>query len=250
MAQRTLVSIVTPVLNGARHLPENLQSVRAQDHPEIEHVVVDGGSTDGTLDLLRSAAGVRFTSAPDRGMYDALNRGLAMARGGILAYQNADDRYAGPGVVSRAVALLEAEPELDVVYGDFRYVDAAGRPLRPRPVPDFDVRRLRRSNIVPPHSTFLRRRVVHEKGLWLDPELRFAGDWDWFLSMAAAGCRFRHVPEVWSEFRRRPGSLTATTGWTGKIGEWRRICRRHGLSLARLVANEAVLLPLLGRLGR
>jgi glycosyltransferase involved in cell wall biosynthesis len=210
-------------------------------------VVVDGGSTDGTLELLRAAPGVRFTSEPDRGMYDAINRGLALATGDIVAYQNADDRYAGPHVISRAVQALAERPAVDVVYGDFLYVDEQGRPLRRQRGPDFDLRRLRRCNVVPPHSAFVRRRVVHEHGFWLDPGLRFAGDWDWFLRMALAGRRFHHVAEVWSAFRRRPDSLTATLGWRAKLREWRLICRRNGCSLPALVAHEALLAPLQAR---
>ena len=98
-----LVSIVTPVLNGARFLPDLLASIRGQDYGAIEHVVVDGGSTDGTVEILRAAPGVVWTTASDRGMYDAINEGFRRARGEILAYQNADDRYVVPGAVSAAV---------------------------------------------------------------------------------------------------------------------------------------------------
>src|SRR5678816_1867016 len=95
-----LVSIVTPLLNGARYLPELLAIVRGQDHPRLVHVIVDGGSTDGTLDIIQGAPGIRWVSARDRGMYEAVGRGFAMAQGDILAYQNADDRYVVPGAVS------------------------------------------------------------------------------------------------------------------------------------------------------
>src|SRR5437867_1437077 len=134
-----LVSIVTPVLNGERFLPETLESVHGQDYPRLEHVVVDGGSTDGTLDLLRAAPGTVWVSGPDRGMYDAVGRGFDLARGEILAYQNADDRYLVPGAVSAAVHHLCEHPDVDVVYGDFRYIDEAGRVMRrPAPGRNFD----------------------------------------------------------------------------------------------------------------
>jgi glycosyltransferase involved in cell wall biosynthesis len=240
-----LVSIVTPVLNGARFLPDLLGSLAAQDHPHVEHVVVDGGSTDGTLDLLRQA-GVRWVSGRDHGMYDAINRGLALTTGEVLAYQNADDRYVVPDALSSAVAHLLAFPEVDVVYGRFRYIDAQGRPSprRPRPQRAFDLRDLRRYNSVPPHSAFVRRRMVFEKDHWLDPTLRFAGDWDWFLRMAQAGGRFSFLDRVLSEFRLHEASQTNTLTLAAKLREWRRICRRNHVSFARLVGHELLVMPL------
>jgi glycosyltransferase involved in cell wall biosynthesis len=234
-----LVSIVTPCLNAARYLEETLASVRAQDHPDVEHIVVDGGSTDGTLDLLRAAPGIDWTTGRDASMYDAINKGFRRARGEVLAYQNADDRYAGPEALSRAVALFQARPEADVVYGGFRFVDEGGRTLEEPALPEFDLGLLQRCNFVPPHSTFVRRRVVHDEGFWLDPTLRYAGDWDWFLRMAQAGKRFVRLPAVVSEFRRHAAAASATIGWSALLSEWRRICRARGVSFPRLVWHEA-----------
>ena len=183
-------------------------------------------------------------------MYEAINRGFRMAEGDILAYQNADDRYAGPETVARAVARFQSDPVPDVVYGGFRYIDEGGRPL-PRPVVDreFDRRALLRYNFIPPHSTFVRSGVVKEDGHWLDPTLHFAGDWDWFVRMALAGKRFVHIPEVLSEFRLHPRSKTSTFGWVPKLREWRRICRKNGTSFSTLVFYEAFYVPLRRRLG-
>ena len=245
------VSIVTPVLNGARFLPEAVASIQAQDYPRIEHIVVDGGSTDGTLDLLERTPGIVWITGKDRGMYDAINRGFAMSHGEILAYQNADDRYVVPGAVSSAVRQLVERPDVEVVYGDFRYIDEDGRPARRRPPKGraFDAAALRRYNYVPPHSTFVRRRVVTGEGHWFDPSLRFAGDWDWVLGMALAGRRFAHLDEVLSEFRVHGRSKTSTLGWKPKLAEWHRICRKNRASLVLLVWNEAVYVPVRRRLG-
>jgi len=244
-----LVSIVTPVLNGSRFLAETLDSVRGQDYPRVEHVVVDGGSTDGTLDLLRRAPGVVWASGTDRGMYDAIGRGFALAHGEVLAYQNADDRYVVPGAVSAVMRYLGAHPDVDVVYGDFRYIDENGRALsRPAPGREFDAADLRRYNFIPPHAAFVRRRVL-EEGHRPDPSLRFAGDWDWFLGMARAHKRFAHLPEVLAEFRLHSRALTRTVSWRAKIEEWRRICARHDASLPLLLWYEGVWAPLRRRLG-
>lgn len=243
------MSIVTAVLNGRSFLPDLLASVREQDYPAIEHVVVDGGSTDGTQELLAATPGLRWTSGPDGGMYDAINRGLGMATGDVLAYQNADDRYV-PGAVAEAVRHLHAEPKADAVYGEFRYVDASGRVLRTSRGQPFDRRRLRRYNCVPPHALFVKAEVVKTRGHWLDPELQFAGDWDWVLGMAEAGVRFRHVPEVWAEFRLHASAKTARVPLGERIAEWRRICRRHRVSLGLLLWHELVSAPVRRRLGR
>lgn len=246
-----LVTIVTPAKNAARFIRDTLASVQAQDYPRIEHVVVDGGSSDGTLEEVRKAQGVVWTSRPDAGMYEAINTGLGMAKGEIVAYQNADDRYVTPDAVSSAVRFLVEHPETDVVYGDFRYIDEEGRPLRGGLTrsPSFDARLLRRYNFIPPHGTFVRTRVVKEDGLWLDPSLRYPGDWDWFVRMAQAGKRFAHLDKVLSEFRLHKGSKTATVGWLAKLSDWRRICRKNGTSFPLLLWYEAFYVPVRRRLG-
>ena len=246
-----LVSIITPALNAVRFIEDTLRSVRAQDYPNIEHVVVDGGSEDGTVEVLRRAPGVVWTSRKDAGMYDAINTGLRMARGEIVAYQNADDRYVTPDAVSTAARYLRDHPDTDVVYGDFRYIDEAGLPARggPRRSRSFDPRMLLRYNFIPPHCTFLRIRMVREEGFWLDPTLRYPGDWDWFVRMALAGKKFAHVDKVLSEFRLHSGSQTSRLGWKAKLSEWRRICRKNRTSFPLLVWYETFYIPLRRRLG-
>ena len=246
-----LVTIVTPVRNGVRFLAETLASVRGQDYRPIEHIVVDGGSTDGTLELIRRAPEIRWISEPDQGLYDAINKGLRMAKGDILAYQNADDRYVVPDAVTAAVGHLRAHPDVDVVYGDYRLIDEVGRPLGTRRVTarPFSVSRLRRGNFIPPHAAFVRRRVVTEEGHWLDPTLSFPGDWDWFLGMAQAGKRFGPLPKVLAEFRVHDASITRTIGWRTILREWRRVCRKRRTSFPLLVLNELVWAGVRRRLG-
>jgi glycosyltransferase involved in cell wall biosynthesis len=250
MRELPLVSIVTPVLDGARFLADNLASVRGQDHPRIEHIVVDGGSTDGTQDLLRRAEGVSWTSEPDGGMYDAIGRGLRRARGEIVAYQNADDRYVVPGAVSAVVAYFHDHPEVDVVYGDFRFIAEDGSRLDRRPwrVTPFDLRALLRANFIPPQSTFLRRSAI-DQGLLPDATLQYPGDWDWYIRLARAGKVFAHLDRELSEFRLHARSKTRTIGWATKLREWRRVCRRNGTSYAAVLWHGLFLAPLRRRLG-
>lgn len=254
MAQRDapLVSVVTPVLNGARFLPAHLESIRGQQHPRLEHLVVDGGSSDGTLELLRGAPGVRLISEPDGGIYDAINKGLRLAGGELVGFLNADDRYVVPDAVTSIVAAFAANPGADVIYGRFRYIDELGRPSRkraPRGLP-FRRERLERYNCVPPHATFVRRASVVDAGLWLDGRLQFAGDWEWALRLARAGKSFVFLDRVLSEFRLHPGSKTRLLGFRAKLAEWSAICRSNRISLGRLLWYESVWVPLCRRLGR
>jgi glycosyltransferase involved in cell wall biosynthesis len=243
-----LVSVVTPVLNGLRFLPQALESVRHQDYPHLEHIVVDGGSTDGTLELLARSPGIRWTSGSDVGMYDAINRGFRMAHGEVLAYLNADDRYVG-SAVSMAVQRLLDLPEVDVVYGDFEYIDEEARIRARARVRNFDAELLGHYSFVPPHSAFVRRRVVIDEGHWLDPSLRFPGDWDWFLGMAQAGKRFAHIDKVLSQFRRHSHSLSATLGLWFRLSELRRVCRKRHTSFFLTLWYEVFYVPLRRRLG-
>src|SRR5689334_4267203 len=127
MPRVPLLTVVTPCLNAASTLPEALASVPA--HPEIEHVVVDGGSTDGTTELLASAAGVRFVSEPDRWLSDAMNKGVAMATGEWIGWLNADDYYL-PGALHRVLAALSGNPDEIWLTAPCLIVDGSGNEIR------------------------------------------------------------------------------------------------------------------------
>jgi hypothetical protein len=184
-------------------------------------------------------------------MYDALQRGLQAAQGEVLAYQNADDRYADPQAVAAALELLMRRPEVDLVHGDFRWIGSDGQELTRRarrPTPPRDQAAIRHHNFIPPHATFVRARLLRERGLWPAPELQYAGDWDWYVRLHLAGARFAHLPRVLADFRVHTQSKTATFRLSPKLREWRLICRRHGLSFARLAWAELFWMPLRYRL--
>jgi glycosyltransferase involved in cell wall biosynthesis len=181
-----LVSIVTPCLNSARFIQATIESVAAQDYPCIEHIVMDGGSADGTLDILqRHGSRVErftWTSEKDRGAADAINRGFAQSHGEIFAYLNADDLYL-PGAVTAAVQAFEANPGADVVYGGGNWIDEEGRTVGPYPVRDFDRALLARECFICQPASFIRRPAFENAG-GLDPDLHLTFDYELWMRLA------------------------------------------------------------------
>jgi glycosyltransferase involved in cell wall biosynthesis len=222
------VSIVTPTLNSAGYLPDALASVANQRYPTIEHVVVDGGSTDGTGGLLETAGPhVRWVSEPDRGQSDALAKGLAMAGGDIIGWLNADDFYE-PGALAAVAGYLGSHPDVDVLYGDCHYLyqdrlPVATRLVRARPFDLDDL--LNRGCYIPQPTTFFRRRALDRVSP--DPSLHFAMDYELWLQLAAAGRRFAYLPTTLACFRitrESKSGADVSNFWS----ETRRVSRRYG----------------------
>jgi glycosyltransferase involved in cell wall biosynthesis len=180
-----LVSIVTPCRNAAQFIGETVRSVLDQDYPDVEYLIMDGASSDGTLDVLAPyRTRLRVASAPDRGQADAVNRGFALTRGAIFAFLNADDRY-HPGAIRAAVEAFAAHPEVAAVYGHARYIDESGRPVGKYPVEPFDRARLERRCYICQPAAFVRRDAFASCGM-LDARLRYAMDYDLWIRLAAS----------------------------------------------------------------
>ncbi len=196
-----LVSIVTPSYNQAAYLEETLRSVLDQDYPNIEYILIDGGSTDGSRAIIeRYAARLAWwVSEADRGQTDAINKGLARAHGEILAWLNSDDTYL-PGAVTQAVAYLQAHPEAGMVYGDANLIDEAGVVIGKFPARQTDYRRLRRGYVhIPQQATFFRAALWHQVGP-LDPNFYFAMDYDLWVRLARQA-PLHYFPSLWANFR-------------------------------------------------
>ena len=193
MSGLPLVSIVTPTLNQGRFLRRAIDSVLAQDHPRIEYIVMDGGSTDDTLAVLQSYGNrVRWISRPDDGQADAINRGFSMGSGEIRAYLNSDDVLL-PGAVSEAARQLRAHPEWDLVYGDALFVDESDAVTGRYATADFSSAALWREDIICQPAAFWRASAAARIGPF-DAHLHYVMDYEYWLRMDAAGLTLAHVP--------------------------------------------------------
>lgn len=199
MSEYVKISIVTVAFNSAGTIAETLESVATQTHQDAEHIVIDGASTDGTLDIVRRHGPdvTRVISEPDRGIYDAMNKGIAMATGDWIGFLNADDMFASPQSLAR-IATAVSQGGYDIAYGDLVYVSArdTDKVLRTWTSGPFDPRSLQ-FGWMPPHPTFyVRRELIQELG-GFDASLRIAADYEFMLRcLTRQGVRAAYIPEV------------------------------------------------------
>lgn len=191
--KQPLVSIITPSLNQGQFIEETILSVLNQDYPNIEYLVMDGGSTDNTLDILKKYEGrLTYVSEKDAGQSDAINNGWRKARGEIVAWLNSDDTYC-PGAVRKAVEGFERHPEAGIVYGDCYGINAEGTIIRRLRLPDIDLSALLCYTIIHQPAVFIRKSVTEAVGL-LDTRLQGLMDHDLWIR-SAFQFPFHHVRE-------------------------------------------------------
>jgi len=190
----------------AKYLPQAIESVLSQDYPRIEYIVVDGGSTDGSIELLEGYKDrLSYTSGPDGGPSDAAFQGLQRARGEIVTWLNADDSFL-PGAIRTAVAYLDAHPQTDVVYGEGWWIDEQGAIISRYPTLAFDAKVLERDCFICQPAAFLRASAYRR--VPLDPKVERSFDYDLWIRMAKAGCRFDSIPEYLANSRMHRGAKT------------------------------------------
>ncbi len=185
MTEPPLVSIITPSYNQAEYLEATIQSVLSQAYPRLEYLIVDGGSTDGSLEIINKYSNrlTWWVSERDKGQTDALNKGFHHASGEILAWLNSDDTYE-PEAVQHSVNYLLDHPEVGMLYGEANYIDGAGRIIGRFPAAQTDFIRLRQGYVhIPQQAAFFRADLWHTVGP-LDPSFYFAMDYDLWRRIA------------------------------------------------------------------
>lgn len=227
MSDSILVSIVTPSYNQAEFLLQNLHSVAIQKAPgiKLQHLVMDGGSTDGTVALLKASSGVTWVSEKDRGQSDAINKGFHAAEGSIIGWINSDDYYM-PGAIAKVIDYFEKHQEAMWLYGRCHMVDRSNSVTDEYDTAEFDLDTLiNEKNFVPQQATFFRRELLDQVG-YLDESLNLCMDYDYWIRFGK-----RHpghfLPEYLACFRRHidaKTSMQARRHWA----EFLEVSRKHG----------------------
>jgi glycosyltransferase involved in cell wall biosynthesis len=210
MAEFPLVSIVTPSYNQAQYLEETMLSVLDQEYPKLEYIVIDGGSTDQSVEIIRKYERrlAYWISEPDQGQSDALNKGFARATGEIVAYLNSDDVYL-PDAIVKAVSVFQADPEVAVVHGDSRFVDATGKVIGEKRglEGDFLGFFLEQINPISQPSAFWTKSAMNAVG-GIDLSLHMAMDYDLWCRIGLRGMRIEHIQADLSLYRIHRDSKT------------------------------------------
>ena len=217
-----LVSIITPSFNQAEYLEATIQSVLRQDYPNIEYIVIDGGSTDGSVDIIKkyalasdslSSGNYRhrihsWVSESDKGQTDAINKGFARSTGALMGWLNSDDLLL-PGALWHIARIFSRHPQVKVVCALRRVINESGEQsqdyITEMPVPFI----LKRTCVVAQETVYWRREVYEKLG-GLDESYHFAMDYEYWQRMLEAGYRFTQVPQFWGAQRRHPETKTAT----------------------------------------
>jgi len=209
------ISIITPTLNQAPFIEETINSVLSQNYPDLEYLIIDGGSTDGTLDILRKYSGaLKWISESDNGQINAINKGLQRLNGNVCAYLNSDDIYT-PNTLLKVGEFFRSNPEAQILTGKCINIDIEGREIRPiiTKYKNFwlrlgNERNLKILNFISQPATFWRKKLINEIGFF-NPEYRFAMDYDYWLRISQSH-KIYFLDEYLARFRVYPTSITSS----------------------------------------
>jgi glycosyltransferase involved in cell wall biosynthesis len=201
-----LVSVITPSFNQAEFIEETIFSVISQDYSQLEYIIVDGGSTDGSLKIIREYAAqyssrIHWISEPDDGQADAINKGFRLAAGDVICWLNSDDAYLFCSTLSEVVNAFHRLPGADLIYGDTLLLSHQNRVLKVNSASRFDYNRLLRGCFLSQPSVFFRRRVI-EQGQ-LDSSISIALDYEFWLRVGRSR-KFEYIPRIWAIDRNHP----------------------------------------------
>lgn len=221
----SLVSILTPSFNQGRWLADNLKSVACQSYPAIEHIVMDGGSTDGTLQILQhSGDHVRWWSEPDRGQSHALNKAFEQSQGEVIGWLNSDDAYVDKRAIERVVDCFHRNPDVGVVYGHGLLVNASNKVLSYLWAPRFNPSTLRLAVFFVQPSVFMRRSILTSP--LVSEDLHYVMDRDLWLRLLNR-TTFHRVDTVIGLDRLQPSRKTRQEGY---LIERRTYTARQGIN--------------------
>jgi glycosyltransferase involved in cell wall biosynthesis len=214
------ISVITPSFNSIHTIGATIASVAGQDHSNREHIVVDGGSTDGTIDLLKASPGVRWISEKDEGHYHAMDKGIRMADGEVFAILNADDCYR-PGALSAVAAGFAKHPDWDGLFGDLVFVDGDGQEIMRREEALFDRQAIRfgQGGMVNHQTLFLKREVYLQLGAFRYKEFKNCCDYEYLMRLIRARKRIGHIPTLVVNYRYHQFGQSADMRIRANMGE-------------------------------
>lgn len=236
----TIVSIITPSFNQASYLEQTIRSVLNQDYADIEYIVIDGGSTDGSVEIIKKYASrlAYWVSEKDSGQADAINKGMARAKGEIIAWINSDDYY-WPSVVAFAVKAFDKNPDALLIYADMLAMDEHGQTFNLFRYPQLTLEDLLSFQIIGQPAVFMRR-AAFEKAGGLDTSFHFLLDHHLWIRIAAQG-RILHVPQMWAAARYHAEAKNRA-----KASEF----GREAFRILQFVEQDANLAPTLAKIKR
>jgi len=226
-----LVSIITPVYNGAKYIQKLIESVQNQDYHNIEHIIVDDGSTDdgATVAILREYPHLHWWTRENRGQYATMNDGLRAASGELVCFISADDMMT-PGAVRCAVEFMRSHPQYDGVYGSFFWIDENDAPHRAQNmIHHAPLNFYRYFPFIGHCSLYLRKAILEEKNLYFDAGLKYVGDYDWMVRLSKAKLRIGYANQALSSVRSHK-EQTSSRQLKAMTAEQVTVLRRYGVN--------------------
>jgi len=218
MTKPMKISVITVTYNSAKTVADSLDSVAMQTHNEIEHLVIDGDSTDDTIEIVRSHINpiIRLISEPDKGMYDAMNKGIQLSSGDVIGILNSDDFYVDSNVLNEVALAFTSDPSLDVVMGDVDFVAEADlfRPIRTYRAAGFQPWMFQ-IGLMPPHPAIFVRKSAYERVGYYALNYKIAADFDFLVRLLSIdGAKYFIKEKFW--VRMRTGGVS-TSGWRSNL---------------------------------